>query len=449
MKHLFVYFILSFHIAAAQKGPAAFVDQVPDCVFASSKVMMHDVVNPPAASRFYAYIMLGAYEIVSQHDSSVPALPKFIKNYTRASINSKDKYDYRVAALYCMLETGRLLLPSGYMLKEDQVQFIARLRKRQVDSGIIRESVAVANSVAQQMVAYSRSDHYNQLSAKIRYTPLKGDGYWYPTPPAYIEAVEPNWKTIRPLLLDSCNEFRPQPPVAFSRDSTSIFYKLAREVYDVSKTRSKEQLGMAAFWDCNPFAVATSGHMSIGFKKISPGGHWMSIAGIVAKKARLGFSQSILLHTVLSAAIMDAFISCWEEKYRSNRIRPETYINRYMDVRWQPLLQTPPFPEYPSGHSVISAASAEVLTYLLGDNFSYTDDSERMFELPARSFRSFRHAAGEAAISRLYGGIHFRDAVEQGQQEGTAVGGKAVERMIAAGIRPLYRSQQNTRRTGD
>lgn len=449
MKHLFVFILFSSSVASAQKGAASPVDQVPDCVFACSKVMMHDVVNPPAASRYYAYIMLGAYEIVSQHDSSLPALPKFIRSYNRVSIDSRGKYDYRVAALYCILETGRLLLPSGYMLKEDQTAIIARLRKQQADTGLIRESIAVANRVAQQIVAFSRSDHYNQLSARIRYTPVKGEDYWYPTPPAYIEAVEPHWKTIRPLLLDSCSEFRPRPPVAFSRDSSSSFYKLAREVYDVSKTRTKEQLSMAAFWDCNPFAVATSGHMSIGFKKISPGGHWMSIGGIVAKKARLDFTQSILLHTVLSAAIMDAFISCWEEKYHSNRIRPETYINRYMDVRWQPLLQTPPFPEYPSGHSVISAAAAEVLTYLLGDHFSFRDDSERMFELPARSFRSFRHAAGEAAISRLYGGIHFRDAVEQGQQEGAAVGAKAVSRITAAGIRPLYRSQQNTSRPID
>ena len=438
MKRLLAIFVLLPCMLPAQTA-AGFTDQIAGSVFASSRVMMHDVVNPPAASRFYAYIMLGAYEIASQHDSSLPALSALIKGYKKISITSNHTYDYRAAALYCMLETGRLMLPSGYMLKEDEEAFIARLRKQKGDTAAIREAVAVATQVAQQIVAYSRSDHYNQLSAKIRYTPLKGEGYWYPTPPAYIEAVEPNWKTIRPLFLDSCNEFRPRLPVLFSRDSASSFYQLAREVYDVSKTLSAEQLNMAAFWDCNPFAVSTSGHMSIGFKKISPGGHWMHIAGIVAKKARLSFDQAVLLHTVLSAALMDGFISCWEEKYRSNRIRPETYINQHMDVQWQPLLQTPPFPEYPSGHSVISAAAAEVLTYLLGDHFSYTDDSERMFQLPARSFKSFRHAAGEAAISRLYGGIHFRDAVEQGQQEGAAVGAKVVSRIKAAGVNPLYK----------
>lgn len=446
MKYLLAFFILLPYLVTAQKVPVYFAGQIPAHVFASSKVMMHDVVNPPAASRFYAYIMLGAYEIVSQHDSSLPALPAWIRSYTRAVIRSKKTYDYQVAALYCMLETGRLILPSGYMLKEDQEEFIARLRKQYNDTTIIQESVAVATSVAQQIVAYAKADQYNRLSARIRYTPLKGEGYWYPTPPAYIEAVEPNWKTIRPLLLDSCGEFRPRLPIAFSKDSTSSFYSLAREVYDVSRKLSPQQAGIAAFWDCNPFAVSTSGHMSIGFKKISPGGHWMGIGGIVAKKARLSFDQSILLHTVLAAAMMDGFISCWEEKYRSNRIRPETYINRYIDIKWQPLLQTPPFPEYPSGHSVISAAAAEVLTYFLGNDFSFTDDSERMFGLPVRSFKSFRQAAGEAAISRLYGGIHFRDAVEQGLQEGSAVGAKVVSMIKAAGIKPLNNQPASPRK---
>ena len=443
MKWLIACFLLIPVLLPAQKkGLKSFADEITNCVFASTKIMMHDVVNPPAASRYYAYIMLGAYEIVSQNNSSVPALSAFIKNYQGAPVINNDKYDYRIAALYCMLETGRLMLPSGYMLKKDEEQFIAMLHKQKNDTAVINASVKVATGIAGQIVNFSKKDRYNQLSARIRYTPLKGEGYWYPTPPAYIEAVEPNWKIIRPMFLDSCNEFRPSLPTVFSKDSSGSFYKLAREVYDVSKNLTDEQLSMAAFWDCNPFAVSTSGHMSIGFKKISPGGHWMNIAGIVSKKAHLDFDKTILLHTVLAATIMDGFISCWDEKYRSNRIRPETFINRYINIKWQPLLQTPPFPEYPSGHSVISAAAAEVLTYLLGDNFSFTDDSEVMFELPPRSFKSFRHASGEAAISRLYGGIHFRDAIDVGQAEGAAVGLKAISKIKMAGIKPFVNSSK-------
>ena len=163
----------------------------------------------------------------------------------------------------------------------------------------------------------------------------------------------------------------------------------------------------------------------------------MNIATIASEKAKLDFDKTIQVSTLVGITLMDGFISCWDEKYRSNRIRPETYINRYIDVKWQPLLQTPPFPEYTSGHSVISTASAELLSYLLGNEFSFTDDTEVMFELQPRTFSSFRHAADEAAISRLYGGIHYRDAIEQGQVEGRAVGNFIVEHLKVVGVKPF------------
>jgi len=421
-----------------QKSEAAFTRYLQPAVFSLSKIMMHDVVNPPAAARYYAYCMLGAYEIVSQNDPTLTTLDHILKEYKQPVIATKrNSYDARIAAIYCILETGRLMLPSGYRLQEEEEQFIADQLKTKVIRAILDSSIAVANYMAARIVDFSKADRYGKLSAQLRYTPLKGDEYWYPTPPAYMEAVEPNWKTVRPLVIDSCNQFPPKPPVEFSKDSTSDFYKLAKEVYDVSIKPDPEQLNIASFWDCNPFVVATSGHMSIGFKKISPGGHWMNVAGIAAQQAQLSFNASITTQMLAGITIHDAFISCWDEKYRSNRIRPETYINRYINIKWQPLLQTPPFPEYTSGHSVVSAATAEVLTYLFGDKFTYTDNSEEMFEIPARTFTSFRQAAAEAAVSRLYGGIHYRDAIENGQQQGRELGMFIVDRLRSAGLKPV------------
>lgn len=434
MKRLTLFFILLTQAAFAQKLPEKLTKQISSSVFSLSQVMMHDVVNPPAASRYYAYGMLGAYEIVSQNDHTLPSLSTIIKDYKPIAVTNKNKYDPEIAAIYCILETGRLMLPSGFKLTDDEDAFLASIRQHKADSSVINASVAVAREMAVQIVNFSKTDHYNELSAKMHYRPVRDDIHWYPTPPAYMEAIEPHWKTVRPMVIDSCNEFMPKPPVTFSKDSSSAFYNLAEEVYNISKNRTKEQTEMAAFWDCNPFAVSTSGHMSIGFKKISPGGHWMSIAGIAAEKAHLSFDKSVLLHTVLSVTLMDAFIACWDEKYRSDRIRPETYINRYINRRWEPQLQTPPFPEYPSGHSIVSTAAAEILTYLLGDHFTFTDDSERLFDLPSRTFKSFRLAAEEAAISRLYGGIHFRDALVSGQEMGAALSAKVILKMKAAGI---------------
>src|SRR5207249_7651688 len=131
-----------------------------------------------------------------------------------------------IAALYCIYETGKLMLPSGYMLQGEEEKFIEALKKEKVDTKIIDLSVAIANEVASQIVAYSKTDNYGKLSAKLRYSPIKGDGYWYPTPPSYMEGVEPNWKTVRPMIIDSCNEFMPAKPTAFSKDSNSAFYAL-------------------------------------------------------------------------------------------------------------------------------------------------------------------------------------------------------------------------------
>lgn len=435
MKRVLVLLLLVPGCMRAQKKGFTYTDHIPQVVFSLSKIMMHDVVNPPAASRYYAYCMMGAYEFVSQNDSSMQPLSKLVNNYQGHTIKAvRNSYDFRIAALYCVLETGRLLLPSGFMVEDDQKKLLEQLAAKKIPGPLINESVAAAKDMALYIVSWSKKDNYNKLSAKLRYTPLKGDEYWYPTPPAYIEAVEPNWRTIRPMVIDSSDEFMPKPPVVFSKDSNSAFYKLAIEVYNTARTLSPEQTHMASFWDCNPFAVSTAGHMSIGFKKISPGGHWMAITGIAVKKAGLDFSSSILLHSVVGITLMDGFISCWDDKYKTNRIRPETYINRYIDIKWQPLLQTPPFPEYTSGHSVISTAAARVLTYFLGDNFSYTDNSEAMFDIEARHFTSFNNAANEAAISRLYGGIHFRDSIEYGQEQGGAIATKIIRRLKSAGM---------------
>jgi hypothetical protein len=165
---------------------------------------------------------------------------------------------------------------------------------------------------------------------------------------------------------------------------------------------------IAAFWDCNPFAVQDDGHLILGLKKISPGAHWLGIAGVACKQAHKSFAESMQIYTMVSIGLTDAFIACWDEKFRSNRIRPETAIRNAIDPHWQPLLQTPPFPEYLSGHSVISSASATILSHYFGDHFAYTDSVEVSYGLPPRHFTSFQQAAEEAAISRFYGGNRER-----------------------------------------
>ena len=164
-------------------------------------------------------------------------------------------------------------------------------------------------------------------------------------------------------------------------------------------------------------------------KKISPGAHWIGITEIIARNLKADFKTTVAAYTKVSIAIADAFISCWDEKYRSNLIRPETIINKVLDEEWYPILQTPPFPEYTSGHSVVSGAASVILTDFFGDNIAFDDDTELPYDLPVRSYRSFSHAAEEAAVSRLYGGIHYRKAINVGLKQGREVGDYVSEKL--------------------
>lgn len=426
--------LYSFTLVAKPVKPLPAYLELGPAVNAINMVMIHDVVPPPVAARFYSYAMLTAYQIVSQSDTKVPAPAAFIKQFPANLVPPEKDYDHQIAAIYGLLETVKIMMPSGYMIQEDEDKFMASLKKENISEAVITQSTEFAKKVAAQVVAFSKSDNYGKLSTRLRYTPKKGEGYWYPTPPAYLDPVEPNWRTIRPMVIDSAAQFKPVTPTVFSKDSTSAFYKLAKEVYDASIKPTQEVLMISSFWDCNPFAVTTSGHMMIGFKKISPAGHWMNIACLAVKQANVSFNQSVLVVTMESVALMDSFLTCWDEKYRSNRVRPETYINKYIDLNWKPFLQTPPFPEYTSGHAVGSNASATMLTYLLGDNFKYIDDTEIPYGVGPRTFTSFNQAAEEASISRLYGGIHYMDSIQEGNKQGRAVANNIIEKIKKAGI---------------
>ena len=294
---------------------------------------------------------------------------------------------------------------------------------------VFERSVAYGELVAQHILAWSKTDGFLQTRGFAKYTVTPEPGRWVPTPPAYMDAVEPNWMKLRPFVLDSSSQFRPRPPHPVDMTEGSPFHTQVKEVFETRRHLTDEQRAIAAFWDCNPYVMNVRGHAMFATKKITPGGHWMGIVGIAARKSRASLIQSAEAYARTAVALADGFISSWDEKYRSNLVRPETVINEYLDESWEPLLQTPPFPEYTSGHSVISTAAAAVLTDLFGDDFAFSDDTETAYGLPVRSFASFNAAAAEAAISRLYGGIHYRMAIEEGITQGRRVGELVVERV--------------------
>lgn len=428
----FLIIITIFFSGCKEKRAAEFQPKaIGDVIDQMTDLMVHDITNPPLAARFFSYACLAGYEVVSQNNTKFKSLHGVLNKYPDLKKQDSIKnYSYQVAAVLAMIETAKKMQPSGRLLEQYEIRFIDSCVSIGYDDEVLSNSKRYALAVSKKILAYAKEDGYNKISNLQRYTPSRSEGSWYPTPPAFIAAIEPNFNTVRPFLLDSCSQFKPEAPVPFSKDTASAFYKLMLRNY--TDTLSEEHRSIAAFWDCNPFAVQDNGHLLIGLKKISPGAHWMGITGIACNKAKKSFDEAMEIYTTVAVGLMDAFICCWDEKYRSNRIRPETAIRKYIDANWVPLIQTPPFPEYLSGHSVVSAASATILSHFFGDNFQYTDDVEVRYGLPPRSFDSFLQAAQEAGISRFYGGIHFMDAVDNGLLQGLKVGAWVLQKKANA-----------------
>ena len=404
-------------------------------------IMVNDVTNPPLAARFFSYATLAGYEVVSQNDSARQSMHGLLNEYPEIEKPAGlTNYSTELSALLAMLETAKKMQPSGPILDAYEQHLLDSCRTAGVPEEVIANSLSYAQHVSKAILAYAKSDKYNRISNFTRYTPSDAEGAWHPTPPGFFAPVEPHFNTVRSFTLDTCTQFQPSPPVAFSKDKSSEFYRMMQQCQQKgSDGLTEEEQQIAAFWDCNPFALQDNGHLMVGMKKISPGAHWLGITGIACKQANKSFSEAMEINTMVSVSLMDGFISCWDEKFRSNRIRPETAIRKYMDTSWKPFLQTPPFPEYLSGHSTISAASEVVLTHYFGDNFSYTDTVEVRFGLPARKFGSFEQAAIEAGLSRFYGGIHFMDAIDNGRAQGLQVGEWVLQK---AGKQPAVQARE-------
>ncbi|MFD0766304.1 vanadium-dependent haloperoxidase [Mucilaginibacter lutimaris] len=386
-------------------------------------VMLHDIYSPPVASRIYAYITVAGYEAARNGDKHYISLAGQLNGLGQMPkpIPGKE-YCYTLAASHAILVVGKILVMSEGRIESFHEQLMQEFKGTGMPDEVYQNSIEYGKLIADGILKWAGKDNYKQTRSLAKYDVQTDDATWKPTPPAYMKGVEPHWNDIRPFLLDSAQQFKPAKAVDFSSKPDSYFYKLALAVKDAGSHLTPEQTLIASYWDDNPFKVNTNGHTMFAIKKISPGGHWINIAGQACRKAKADYIRTAETYACLAAVIADSFINCWDEKYKSKVIRPETYINEYIDQSWMPLLQTPPFPEYTSGHSVVSNASAIVLSKTFGDNFAFTDSTETAFDLPARTFKSFKAAAAEASVSRFYGGIHYMPSIVNGITEGESIG---------------------------
>jgi len=386
-------------------------------------VIVHDIFSPPVASRIYVYPCIAAYEVMAQNNTNLASLEGQLNGLMETNDAKFDeKCSPEIAAVVAFLETGKQLVFSQEKLNEELKKLKKNLLEKGVEKRFLEASFELGMLYAQKITTWSQKDHYAETRSATKYSFSDEPGKWIPTPPAFMEGIEPNWRKMRTMVIGELKPFQPPAPTNFSLEKSSQFFQEILEVKNAVDTATQEQKEIAAFWDCNPYVMNVTGHTMFAAKKITPGGHWMGITSIAAQQRQLPMKYSIEIHTLTAIAIYDAFISCWDEKYRSNLVRPETLIQMEIDQDWKPLLQTPPFPEHTSGHSVISTTAAEILTSYFGENYAYQDDVELKYGLPTRSFDSFKAAASEAAISRLYGGIHFRPAIEEGVIQGQKIG---------------------------
>src|SRR6187551_1059310 len=386
-------------------------------------VIVHDIFSPPVASRIYTYMSVAAYEAAIHQDTKYVTLAGQLNGLEAVpQPDAGVEYCYSLASVQAALKVGKTLVFSDDMMDEFYGKVMEEYRRSGMPEEVFDRSVAYGKAVAEHIIAWSSKDNYKQTRSFPKYSIEDNPATWKPTPPAYMDAVEPHWNKIRTFVLDSAQQFKPLPPTPFSTDKKSQFYQEALAVHDIGVGLTKEQREIASFWDCNPFMMNVKGHVMFATKKISPGGHWMNITRVACAKTNTNFIQSSEAYVRVAMSLVEGFISCWDEKYRTRLIRPESYINQYIDETWVPMLQTPPFPEYTSGHSVISGSSAIALTDMFGEKFAFTDSTEMEFGMTARSFKSFNEAASEAGISRVYGGIHYQPACTNGLDQGRKVG---------------------------
>ena len=391
-------------------------------------IAMVDGFSPPVASRVYVY----------PHIAHHIALSAFYPNELHSLIGTLNELDSvktpeptgahpELSALLSFCKMGKKVVFSEYRMDQlaDYYKDVARQLK--LDEKVIKKSEVFAEELVNGLSDWVNSDHYIHTRTLDRFTSTKRPGKWVETPPDYLSGLEPHWNKIRPMIIDTQDNYLDIYPPEFDRSTQSAFYKMVKQVYDQSQNLDSAMIKTALYWDDNPNITEHRGHLVTMVHKISPPGHWLNIISQIVGKENTNYVESAGIYTYCAIAMFDAIISCWDVKYKTNLVRPITYIQENIDVKWRPLIQTPPFPEFTSGHSVISASAATVLDHFFGDNYSFIDSTEVIFGLEARSFDSFQQAAWEVSLSRFYAGIHYWQGIEEGNKQGKLIGKRVLE----------------------
>ncbi len=386
-------------------GSLAKSDVVTDWNTAALEAIRANRTAPPVASRTLAILHTSIYDavngIIRVND------PYFVKE--KGPLTASQEAAASAAAYKVLVTLFPGNMESFAKLYEDALDGIR-------DGPYKRRGLEWGESVAEQILLSRAQDG---SKAVVSPPPSNEPGDWHPTPPDYIPYLLPQWGFVKPFAMPRSEFFRPGGPPDLTSTKYAADYNEVKALGAAAgSTRTPEQTEIALFW-------------ADGAGTVTPPGHWNVIAQDVGSARRNTMQQNARLFALINVAMADAAICAWDAKYHYNFWRPVTAIRQgdtdgnpatTPDPEWISLIITPPFPDYISGHSTFSGAAAAVLSlFYRTPRISFTTTSDT---LPGavRRFRGFLEAAHEAALSRMYGGIHFRSSNEDGLKSGLAIG---------------------------
>jgi hypothetical protein len=381
-------------------------------------------IAPPPAARIYAYSNIALYESIvagmPDHQTLQAQLNAFPAGTIPAPVALPHHWPTVANRTLALLAAGFLGAGSDAPIATLEGDLQTPFSAAQ-PADVITRSQAYGDAVAAAVLAWAATDGSADPCTFAPTVPPASGG-WTPVPPATGVGAFACWGSVRTFVVADGLECAPVPPPTWSSSTSSAWYAQALLVYnttgDAGANLTTDQNDIARYWADNATATGT------------PGGHWIAITCQLSAEEPLMLDRSAEAFARVGLAIHDAFVTCWKEKFTSYLMRPITYIQQFIngvgDPTWDPLIGTPNFPTYSSGHSTQSGAAATVLTQMFGV-ISFTDTCHSRLNpgqgLPAdRAFTSFYDAAAEAALSRMYGGIHYAFDNYEGFDSGVCVG---------------------------
>lgn len=400
-----------------------------------SYIMIKDGFSPVLASRTFMYINIAPYLILENHKmySDLPSLNEI--SHVNILCTSPKSFSEYIAINEAMYLIAKELC---YRPEECEQYYQEKTKELYISkkTSEIKRSKQLGMMIAQKVLAWASDDAYKLTKAKPYYIIKKEDSFWKPTPPEYREPLEPHWGSLKTTILDSCSQFLNPELALYSKDTNSTFFNQVNEVYAKSKILSKEEKEIAIFWDDNPDQNTFVGHVPKPRRNMSPPSHWINITKIAVEQSNADLLTTCKAFTWVSMVLEDSKIAVWYWKYKTEVTRPVTYIRQHIDKNWMPIIVTPPFPEYPSGHSTCSMSAALVLENIFGKRFSFVDNTLVEYNITPRRFNSFSDAAIEVSESRFLGGIHYRNALVDGMELGKKIAGKLINNIEAIKSKP-------------